>query len=138
MDDAWLRFVVAALACWRVSALLAYDDGPWDLVVALRRAAGSGALGRMLDCFRCTSLWVAAPLALAVGQGLTGWLLTWLGLSGAACLLDRVGQPPLRLEPDNQGDEHHGLLWTESRDTGRTGASQAPGAAADTPPRASS
>ena len=31
-----------------------------------------------------------------------------LQLSGVACLLDRLGQPPLRMEPLPQGDEDHG------------------------------
>lgn len=126
MDAAWLRFVLAALACWRLSALLAYDDGPWDLGLRLRRAAGHGTLGQLLDCYRCTSLWVAAPLALAVGHTLVDWLLAWLALSGAACLLDRLGQPPLRMEPLPQGDEDHGMLWIQSGRAGEPDAAGAP------------
>lgn len=139
MDADWLRFALAALACWRVTALLVYDDGPWDLGLRLRRAAGDGALGRMLDCQRCTSLWVAAPFALVVGHGLLDWLLAWLALSGAACLLDRLGQPPLRIEPAPQGDEDHGMLWIQPHGAGDAGAAAAPRAdpasAAGDPPR---
>jgi hypothetical protein len=122
MDEAWLRFALAALACWRLAALLAYDDGPWDVVLRLRRAIGDGPLGRMLDCFRCLSLWVAAPLAFAVTTGALNLVLVWLALSGAACLLDRLTQPALtlqRLQEDGETDE---LLRTESQ---RAGASDA-------------
>lgn len=134
MDATWLRFLLAALATWRLATLLTRDDGPWDLVLRLRRAAGNGAVGRMLDCFRCVSLWVAAPLALAVGDNLLEWLLAWLALSGAACLLDRLGQPPVRFERWDEGGDAHGLLRAESSEADEPGddAARRVGAADDT------
>lgn len=86
----WMRFLVAILATWRLSHLLAYEDGPVDIVVRLRRHAGG-----FLGCFNCISIWVAAPFALFITRGLWEWPLTWLALSGAACLLDRIGQMPV-------------------------------------------
>lgn len=125
MDEPWLRFTLAALATWRVAALMAYDDGPWDMVVRLRRAAGNGGLGRMLDCFRCLSLWVAAPLALLVARAPLDTLLVWLALSGAACLLDRITQPAatlLNLDDEGEADE---LLRTEALRAGEPYAGDA-------------
>jgi hypothetical protein len=118
MDDPWLRLTLAVLATWRLATLLAHDDGPWDVVLRLRRALGDGAFGRLLDCFRCVSLWVAAPLAFTVGRGLLEWLLAWLALSGAACLLDRLGRPSLAVQPWNPDGqvkgEAHELLRTKA------------------------
>jgi hypothetical protein len=45
------RFVLAALATWRVTHLLVAEDGPADVVVRLRRRAGFGWAGDVLDCF---------------------------------------------------------------------------------------
>ena len=42
----WMKFVVAALATWRVTHLLASEDGPADIVVRVRRRLGDGVLGR--------------------------------------------------------------------------------------------
>src|SRR5215469_6258791 len=82
------RFALAALATWRVTHLLAAEDGPADVVVRLRARAGAGRLSGLMDCFQCLSVWVAAPASLAV----TGWRrpdpVTWLAVSGAACLLE--------------------------------------------------
>jgi hypothetical protein len=119
MDDPWLRFTLAVLATWRLATLLAHDDGPWDAVLRLRSALGDGAFGRVLDCFRCVSLWVAAPLSFAVGRGPLEWLLAWLALSGAACLLERLCRSALSVQPwnpDGQAEgEVHELLRTEAQ-----------------------
>lgn len=95
----WIRLVLAALATWRVTHLLVAEDGPADLIVRLRAWLGRSFAGKILDCFYCTSLWVAAPTALFVSREPLGWLFTWLALSGAACLLERVGHDPLIIQP---------------------------------------
>jgi Protein of unknown function (DUF1360) len=84
------RLFVGALATWRVTHLLVEEDGPADVVVRLRRAAGDGWVGQALDCFYCLSIWTAAPVAAAVARRPREAPLTWLALSGAACLLERA------------------------------------------------
>jgi len=84
------RFLVGALATWRVTHLLVEEDGPGDMVVRLRQRAGDGWIGRAMDCFYCLSIWTAAPVALAAARRPREAPLTWLALSGAACLLERA------------------------------------------------
>jgi len=119
VGEPWFGFVLGVFATWRVAHLLAHEDGPWDAVLRLRGAIGDGLWGRLLDCFHCLSLWVAAPTALAVARNPVEWLLAWLGLSGAACLLERLGRaPPAIIQPlGNEGDDD-GVLWTETRGAG--------------------
>ncbi len=85
-----IGLVVGMLVVWRITHLLQAEDGPWDIVLRLRRAAGPGLFGRLLDCFYCLSLWVAAPVALLVGEGTVDRLLLWPALSGGAILLERA------------------------------------------------
>jgi hypothetical protein len=87
----WVQLVLAVLATWRVSHLLAYEDGPADLVVRLRAKLGEGLIGSAMDCFNCLSLWIAAPLALFLSVSPATWVVSWLALSGGACLLQRLG-----------------------------------------------
>jgi uncharacterized protein DUF1360 len=97
------RFAVGALAVWRVTHLLAEEDGPADAVVRLRARLGTSQLGRLMDCFACTSVWVAAPVSLAVAGRPRDVPVTWAALSGAACLLERAvpdGVRELELEPE--------------------------------------
>jgi hypothetical protein len=93
----WARLVIGVLVTWRVTHLLAREDGPGDLIARARAALGDGAWGRMADCFHCLSLWVAAPVALWVAaRPIEAWWI-WLALSGAACLCERLGQPEIML-----------------------------------------
>ena len=83
----WL--VLGTLTVWRITHLLFAEDGPWDSVVRLRRLAGTGFLGALLDCFHCLSLWSAAPFALLLGGDWMERLLLWPALSAGAILLER-------------------------------------------------
>ena len=111
--DFWSRFVLAVLATWRVTHLLANEDGPADLIVRFRARLGNRFLGKLMDCFYCLSLWIAAVMAFLVSSKLLDWLLTWLALSGAACLLERLGQEPVIIQPIMIRRDKHGMLWSE-------------------------
>ena len=86
-------FLLSVLCVWRVTHLLHAEDGPWDLLFRFRRAAGNGFAGKLLDCFYCLSLWVAAPLALLVAETRMERLLWWPALSAGAILLERLTAP---------------------------------------------
>ena len=82
------RLLLAALACWRLTSLLVYEDGPGQIFSRFREWLW---ITDLLDCFWCTSLWVAAPLA-----ALAWWpdgglmMLGWLAVSTAAILIDQL------------------------------------------------
>ena len=102
--DQWLRFILASLAVWRLTHFFAAEDGPWDAVARLRNCLGDSMAGRAMDCFYCLSLWIAAPIAAAVTPALHEFPLLWLALSGAACLLEQLGNPSLTRH-DNKNQE---------------------------------
>jgi len=83
-------FILSVLCVWRITHLLQTEDGPGDLLVRLRRMAGRGFAGKLLDCFYCLSLWVAAPLAFLLPETRLERLLWWPALSAGAILLERV------------------------------------------------
>ncbi|MBC8076903.1 MAG: DUF1360 domain-containing protein [Chloroflexales bacterium] len=86
--------VLGVLAVWRLTHLLGAEDGPWHVLARVRRAAGSGFWGQLLDCFYCLSLWVALPVALLLATGWREGIALWLGLSGGAILIERATTPP--------------------------------------------
>jgi len=83
-------FIICTLAIWRISHLFSQEDGPFDIVIKFRKLFGQGFFGDLLDCFYCLSMWVAIPFTvLLCSQWLQG-IITWLALSGAACLLFKL------------------------------------------------
>lgn len=84
----WPRLTLAVLAAWRLTHLLAAEDGPFELVLKLRQRLGASAWGQLMDCPYCVSLWVAAPLALLLAGDVAGWCLATLALSGAVCIIE--------------------------------------------------
>ena len=84
------EFLLGTLAVWRITHLLQAEDGPWDVVVHLRRRAGTGFWGQLLDCFYCLSVWIAAPFAVYLGETWSGRVFLWLALSAGAILLERA------------------------------------------------
>jgi hypothetical protein len=110
MPEGLVDGILAALATWRVSFLLTQEDGPWDVFARLRRATANSMPGRALECLYCTSVWVAAPIALWITPFGVRWVVTWLAISGAACLLHRatertVSYPALDIMPLDPKDD---------------------------------
>lgn len=127
MNLYWL--LLGVLAVWRLTHLLHAEDGPGDVVVHIRRAAGEGFWGRVLDCFCCLSVWVAAPFALVLGETWGERLVLWLALSAGAILLERIPEPEEATaryyEDDEETDD---VLLRESADRGPEGRSASSGA----------
>ncbi|MGI9493800.1 MAG: DUF1360 domain-containing protein [Geminicoccaceae bacterium] len=108
-------FALGAFSVWRITHLFQAEDGPWDLVVRLRRYVGDGFWGQLLDCFYCLSLWVAVPIAFLLGNTLFEMFLLWPALSAGAIVLERVlprdDDAPATFFIDNE-EQQDGLLRT--------------------------
>lgn len=122
-----INFALAALAVWRVAHMLVHEDGPQRLIAQLRALAAGTEIGRALDCVGCMSLWLALPASAWVSRRLSEFIPTWLALSGAAFLLERMGGEPLIVERfiEPEGVSNHELLRTENDDPGRDGQNAA-------------
>lgn len=116
-SDFWIRFVPAGLATWRLTHLLANEDGPAQMFAGLRARLAGTVWGEMIGCFACLSLWIAILFAFFVSLRPVETLVAWLALSGAALLLERMEPEPIVIErsaDSNTGDDTHGMLRTEA------------------------
>lgn len=95
-----LQLLVSCLAVWRITHLLAEEDGPWDMVIRLRQRIHSAWLGNVLDCFYCLSIWVAIPFATWTGKAWMDRAILWPAISGAAILLERITRQEVRKQAD--------------------------------------
>jgi hypothetical protein len=86
MSDAF-SLLICILATWRLSHLLAEEDGPWDIIIRIRKQLGQGFFGTLLDCFYCLSIWIAIPFAVWMSNEWITGIIYWLAISGGACIL---------------------------------------------------
>jgi hypothetical protein len=93
----WL--VLGILAVWRITYFINAEDGPGKMCVRLRAIAGAGFWGRVIACFYCLSLWVAAPFAILTGDGIGEIVCLWLAFSTGAILLERLMHAPAAALP---------------------------------------
>jgi hypothetical protein len=90
-----IELILCSAATWRLAHLLSKEDGPFDIMYTIRKAAGAGFFGSLLDCFYCTSVWVALPIGIWQGNSLADKILYWWALSGIACLLEQATNKPI-------------------------------------------
>ena len=125
------RFLLAVLATWRVTHLIAREDGPAEMIYRMRRWMGAGFWGQLMDCFLCLSLLVAAAMAFFVASHPAAWVVSWLAISGGASLLERwstrepAAVPPVVIEKFTSAEQSHGMLRTESGGPEESGNSRA-------------
>jgi len=119
----WL--LIGTLAVWRLTHLFSAEDGPWNVIVWIRRKAGGGFWGKLLDCFYCLSLWVAAPFAIFIGESVKESLFLWLAFSAGAILLNRAtsNEPAPAAYFEHEGEDNVLLRKSESSGSGENSGS---------------
>lgn len=114
MPDVLVKLIVAALAVWRASVAIWYEDGPFDLYKDIRgyieKRGTPKAVNRdgelafthnyfwegilsQLACFWCMTFWVSLPIAVVIMLPWYWWTgLIPFALSGVAMLLGGAGR----------------------------------------------
>lgn len=93
----WLELIVLILVCYRLSRLIAIDEGPFSIFLKLRVKLGAydygnngqaqSNLGRGINCPHCIGLWIALPLALIASGIQWHTLLYWFAIAGGQSFL---------------------------------------------------
>ncbi|MCC7208321.1 MAG: hypothetical protein IT323_13520 [Anaerolineae bacterium] len=92
-----LRFVIAALAVYRVARMIAAEDGPFDAFSRARHRFGIETQAtwwqRGFACIACISFWLGLFVAALYGFGLVQpwmeWVMFGLALSCVSVVLMR-------------------------------------------------
>ena len=88
----WFWFLVCILVVWRLTTLICYEAGPFNLMTKCRIILYNIKLGSILDCFHCTAMWVAMITTLLVYQIQASSILILLGIAGGASILEKFLQ----------------------------------------------
>ena len=96
----WFLFVLLTLAVYRVTQLLVYDDGPFDLIFKIRGKMGvydlsqngepETSLGKLFACPYCVGFWLSILAALSISGSIKSFIILWLAIAGAQTFLEAL------------------------------------------------
>ena len=81
--------VLATLATYRVSFMIAQEEGPLGMIAAIRERIDPNQttwLGRGVRCVGCVSFWLSLIAALMI----QATVLEWLGIAGGVLVIHRA------------------------------------------------
>ena len=84
----WL--VLCWLAAWRVTAMICYEAGPFDVFSWIRLGLGKVGLQRLVICFHCTGVWVSTIIVLIMFDLRVRSIILVLAIAGAISITERA------------------------------------------------
>jgi hypothetical protein len=88
-----ITFIIYALAVYRLTQLVIYDEGPYSIFdrirMTLRIHERNDWIGRGLTCPACVSFWIGLLLAALSARGVVNVILVGLAYSAVAYVLAR-------------------------------------------------
>jgi uncharacterized membrane protein len=85
-----LEYYVLVIVVWRITHLISSEDGPFDLIIKLRKQMGNSFIGKLMDCFYCLSIWIGFFAAWYAGNNITEIIILTFYYSGASILLEKL------------------------------------------------
>ncbi len=85
-----LKYFVIVIVVWRITHLISSEDGPFDMIIRLRKLMGNSFFGKLMDCFYCLSIWIGFFTALYIASSLEEILILTLYYSGASLILEKL------------------------------------------------
>lgn len=88
--EALEKYLIMVVVIWRLTHLISAEDGPFDLIIKLRKLLGNSFFGQLMDCFYCLSIWIGLLGALYEAHGVMESIILTLYYSGASLLLEKL------------------------------------------------
>lgn len=85
----WFWLIISILATWRLTCLICFDSGPFDLMSRIRLALYRVRLGKLVECFHCTALWISSTLTILIYKLSIASLFLIIAIAGGATLIER-------------------------------------------------
>jgi hypothetical protein len=85
--DEWLLFFLCTFAAWRLTRMISYEMGPFDLLARFRRLMVNLHMGGLVECPHCLGFWISLGIVLLVYQINWTSILLIMALSGSVSLL---------------------------------------------------
>jgi hypothetical protein len=78
------------LAAWRVTTMIRYEAGPFDVFSWIRLALAKVGLQRLVTCFHCTGVWVSSIVVLTMFDLHAHSIILILAIAGAVSITERA------------------------------------------------
>jgi len=96
-----LEFLVISLAVWRISSLIANEDGPFDILERFRGAigivydefnnrSGNNTFAKGVMCIWCNSMWFSFIASIFISSSLVDCLVMTLAISAMVIAIDKI------------------------------------------------
>lgn len=82
-----IDLIALVLAVWRLSYMLIYEDGLFNILDLIRRGANRIGLGDLFACIYCLSVWVGAGLLFITQYEAGVFFIRVLALSAAVIII---------------------------------------------------
>ena len=86
----WFDLVILGLATWRISYMLVWENGPWDIFERYRHALEPEHFGdKLFSCVWCLSVWIGAIFVLSaiIDKTITVYVASVFALSAVAIII---------------------------------------------------
>ena len=90
MEIYLVHYLLLVIAVWRVTHLISSEDGPFDIIIRVRKWVGNSFFGKLMDCFYCLSVWIGFCAAIYVTRDPEMLIVLTLYYSGSAILLEKI------------------------------------------------
>lgn len=84
------KYVIVVIVVWRLTHLISSEDGPFDLIIKIRKMAGTTFFGALMDCFYCLSIWIGLLCACFIFGEWHEIVVLTLYYSGASILIEKL------------------------------------------------
>lgn len=88
--DDWYWLVVSVLVTWRLSCLVCYDEGPFQVMVRVRAFFYSLGWNSLIECFHCVALWISLLVGLLVMDPCVEVFFVVLAIAGGSSMVERL------------------------------------------------
>lgn len=88
--DELVKYLVIVIVVWRLTHLITTEDGPFDLIIKLRKGVGNSFLGKLMDCFYCLSIWIGLAFAIYSEKNVEMIIIFTLYYSGSSILIEKL------------------------------------------------
>jgi hypothetical protein len=85
----WLWLVITILCVWRITSLICYEAGPFDILSRLRKVMYKFHMGGLAECFHCMGFWISALIVLLVFDPGVYLIFIVPAVSGGASIIER-------------------------------------------------